>query len=277
MDINYVYVNGKKIAYSIMGVDSEYPPLLLLNGIMMSIKSWEKLIPDLSFNRKLILMDFLDQGSSDRMEEDYDHSLQIQMVIGLLEKLGINKINLAGISYGAQIALGIASLKPQLVNKLLVFNGALYTNPWLKDIGDAWELAAKKYDPELFYNVAIPYIYSKDFYIKNFKWMEERKALLVGIFTNQFLNSMIRLIRSSHSYDLREEAKKIKAHTLVVGSDNDYITPFDETKKIFDLIENSYLLEIKDCGHASMYEKPIIFLMAINGFLNTNTNITIVN
>ena len=73
---------GKQIYYELHG---EGRPLLLLNGIMMSCRSWAEFVQPLSAQNQLILLDMLDQGRSAKMTEPYDHSVQIRLVDALLD------------------------------------------------------------------------------------------------------------------------------------------------------------------------------------------------
>ena len=101
---------GKKVYYEIHGEKGE--PIVVLNGIMMSTLSWKPFIKDFSKNNVLILVDFLDQGRSDRMTESYDHSIQVRLVDALVDVLPYDKVNVMGISYGGEIAIQYALAHP---------------------------------------------------------------------------------------------------------------------------------------------------------------------
>lgn len=264
--------DSRKIYYEVYG---EGEPLIILNGIMMSHLSWKLFIPKLSKDKKVILFDFLDQGKSDKpYDHDYTHDLQVEVLKALIDHLNIKKTNIFGISYGGEIALQFAIKHKNYVNKLLLFNTTAYTTPWLKDIGRGWINAAKTYDPETFYNVSIPYIYSPMFYTENYEWMENRKNILKGVFTKDFLDAMVRLIQSSEDYDIRCKLNEVEVDTLIVGADYDFVTPLFEQEYIHNNIRDSKFMMIKNCGHASMYEKPNEFVSLINGFLSFEKKLT---
>lgn len=245
------------IHYEIHG---EGQPLVILNGIMMSTLSWHQFLDDLNY--QVILIDFIDQGQSSDGSH-YNHDDQVAVVKHVVDHLKLQEINILGISYGAQIALQYAI--EYHVDQLMICNAALYTTPWLSDIGKAWSLAGEKGDPELFFHVTIPYIYSHNFYNRSYDWMTERKQLLLEAFTPAFLNRMVRLIESSEGYDIRTKVQKISAKCLVVSSEFDYLTPSDETIQIHRQINGSEYVHLEACGHASMYEKPEAFIGLING------------
>ncbi|BES66380.1 alpha/beta hydrolase [Gottschalkiaceae bacterium SANA] len=268
--------NGKLIAYEVFGQPNGNSPLIILNGIMMSMNSWKKFIPEITKNRQLILMDFFDQGQSERCQGlAYDHEIQVEAVAAVMDVVGSVDYDLCGVSYGAQVGLQVALAHPGRVRKLALFNVSAYTSPWLSDIGEAWNRTARLHDPESYYYVALPYIYSNMFYTKNIQWMQARKALLVEFFTNEFLDAMIRLTDSSKNYDIRQRLTEIECPVLLVGADHDYITPINEARYLHEHLKRSELVELEDCGHASMYEKPHAFYQLMEGFLSQEHDIII--
>lgn len=269
----FVEYKGKNIYYEVYG-DGE--PIVILNGIMMSHISWSFCIPELCRNNKVILLDFLDQGKSDKMDSLYKQDIQVEVVKTVIDKLKLDKINLFGISYGGEVALQFALKYRSFLNKLILFNTTSCTNVWLKDIGRGWINAAETVDPETFYNVTIPVIYSPSFYNKNIEWMNRRKEILYKVFQKEFLMAMIRLIQSAEGYDIRDRLNEINTDTLIVSSEHDFITPVIEQEYLYKNITNSKYILIRECGHASMYEKPNEFIGILKGYLSVKKEIKIV-
>jgi len=258
----------KKIYYEVHG---EGEALIILNGIMMSTLSWAMFLPELTKGNQVILLDFFDQGQSDKMSHGYKQDLQVEAVKAVVDELKLSNFNLLGISYGGEVALQFALKYGHFVHKLLLFNTTAWTNPWLYDIGAGWKQVAKTNDGELFYNVTIPIIYSPSFYTKNATGMTARKEILKDVFNPTFLASVFRLIESAEGYDIRDQLSNIEAKTLIVGSDFDFITPSPDQLEIHNQIANSTYFMIKNCGHASMYEKPLEFLNIVKGYLAVET------
>ncbi len=260
--------NGKNINYRVVG---EGKPLLILNGIMMSTKSWapfEKAFT--KHNNQLILLDLMDQGESDKYDCDFDQSLQVEVVKALLDELKIEKINIMGTSYGGEVALQFASKYQERVERMVLANTVARTNAWLKEIGEAWNCAAG--DPLAYYSTTIPVIYSPQFYDRKAEWMKQRKELLTktAFASKPFLDSMIRLTNSANSHDVIENLSKIKVKTLVIGSEQDHITPLEEQRLIVRLMPNAELVILPDTGHASFYERPLVFTSLLTGFINAD-------
>lgn len=262
---NFVF-EDKSVYYEEYGQGA---PILVLNGIMMSSYSWKVFVEPLSANNRLIFMDFFDQGRSSRMTEPYSQTIQIEAVHALLDHLSLERVNLIGISYGGEVALQFAIKYPERLERLALFNTTAKTGPWLKDIGEAWNLAAGNADA--YYLTTIPVIYSPGFYVKNYDWLNSRRELLRTVFSNpDFTAAMERLVNSAANYDVSEEIHRISTPTLVVSCEQDYLTPMDEQRFIAAQIPNSHRVIIPDCGHASMYEQPVLFSSLILGFFNNN-------
>lgn len=256
----------KDIFYELDGLDSS-PKLLILNGIMMSTRSWQPFVKTLSEHFQLIRLDFFDQGKSDKLDYFYEQDIQIELLKAFLDFLNLDKVNLAGISYGGEVALSFAVKYPNYINRLMLFNSGAYTNPWLKDIGDGWIKAGDKRDGDLYYKTTIPIIYSAKFYEERIDWMKRREQILNPIFSNpDFLDAMERLTRSAESFDVRDKLKDLDLDCLIVTAEADNLTPKKDQEYLYRNIKNSKWVIIPEVGHASMYEEPVIFTTLLTGF-----------
>lgn len=242
-------------------------PIVVLNGIMMSTISWAEFVEPFSANNRLILLDMLDQGRSERMTGPFSQAIQVDVVLALLDHLGLDRVCMMGISYGGEVALRFAVEHGDRLERLLLFNTAARTGAWLKDIGDGWNKAVG--DPEAYYLTTIPIIYSPKFYRENHDWMEQRRKALMPVFGNKgFIDSMVRLTNSSADYDITQRLGEITTPAMVVSGMEDYLIPMAEQRYIADHIPNCQYVIIPDCGHASMYEKPVVFTALTLGFFN---------
>ncbi|SHE90780.1 alpha/beta hydrolase fold [Marinitoga hydrogenitolerans DSM 16785] len=91
-----MFFEKKGIYYEIYG---EGKPLILLNGIMMNTLSWASHIKVLSKYFKIIVYDMRDQVRSEKLEEDYDISIHVEDLHNFIIHLGLEKVNILGLSY----------------------------------------------------------------------------------------------------------------------------------------------------------------------------------
>lgn len=109
---------NKNIYYEEIGNGA---PVLLLHGNTASSKMFDSLIDLYKDDYKLILIDFLGHGKSDRIDEFptdfwFDEAMQ---AIELLRTNQYGKVNVIGTSGGALVALNIALEQGELVNKVI--------------------------------------------------------------------------------------------------------------------------------------------------------------
>lgn len=259
--------DGYKVHYETYGTSGE--PIILLNGIMMSTASWKPFIEDFSRFNTLILVDFLDQGQSQRMDKPYDHSIQVKLLDELIERLWYDRVNIMGISYGGEIAIEYALAHPNRVRRLILSNTCGRTSPWLKKIGDGWNEVAKTGIGYAYYLTTIPVIYSTAFFEEHAAWMEGREAYLTEYFSRKdVLEALIRLTDSSVTYDVVERLHEITCPTLILSSSEDALVPPTEQQLLHEKIKGSIYLTLNGSGHASMYENPAAFAALVLGFTN---------
>jgi len=256
---------GKKVFYSVVG---EGDPILILNGIMMSTMSWGSFEKHFTKENKLVLVDLLDQGQSDKMTEAFDQDIQVEVVHALLDEIKIEKISILGTSYGGEVALQFAVKYPDSVHRMVLANTVSKTNAWLKEIGEAWNHAVNV--PEAYYCTTIPTIYSPGYYDRRKEWMAQRKEILIKTaFANKdFLDSMVRLTNSANNHDVIDALPKIETPTLIIGCEQDHITPLEEQRFMAKHMPNAELVIFPETGHAAFYERPYVFTAIMLGFIN---------
>lgn len=246
------------------------PTLLLLNGIMMSMDSWQPFKAALSEHVSLLLVDFYDQGHSAILDEPYTQKIQSQLLTALLDHLNVKKVHLAGISYGASVAFQWATKFPEKVSSMMIFNGVMKTHEALKKIGDHWNQVAATFDGAAYYQATIPMIYSDYFKSHHADWMAARQKRLIEVFSNpDFLARMVRLTKSAESHDVSESLASLTMPVLIVASDDDPLTPAEEQAAIVQKLPSASMITFYQTGHASMYERPTLFLNTILGFISS--------
>ena len=83
-------------------------------------------------------------------------------------------------------------------------------------------------------------------------------------------NKAIRVVATAKSavrHNLGDKLHQIKAPTLLIWGKQDNVTPAFVGEKFNELIEDSKLVLVDECGHAPMMEKPIIFNSILEEFL----------
>lgn len=203
-------------------------------------------------------------GEARRLAKNVEGAKVVALVIGDTASKQAEELRSSG-----EVAIRHALRYPKDVERLVLANTAAWTSNWLRDIGHAWNKVGETLDGDAYYDLAIPVIYSSKFYQEKEEWMENRRKVLVPLFsTNTFQDRMKRLVDSSESHDLRSEIHKIKHETLVISSLYDNLTPLCEQEFLVKEMKNAHHVILPNCGHASMYEDPLLFISLVLGFAN---------
>ena len=256
-------VNGKKVTYVIYGESGDY--LLLLNGLMMTDKSWLPLMPTLKENYRVICLNMHDQGSSEKMDGDYTNEIQVDCVLALINHLSIEKINIVGTSYGGAVGIFFAIKYPHRLKRMLLLNTICYAEPYLREIGRLWQKGAASYDVDTYYDTFVPNIYAPRYFEKHYDAIYKRKEMLRDL-PKEYFDSIIRLGNSADNFDMRDRLCEITAPVLVVACDEDYITPLTQQRLLAEKIPNSQLIILPEVGHGAIYEKSDMVVMLIIGW-----------
>jgi pimeloyl-ACP methyl ester carboxylesterase len=257
--------DGGSIYYEIHG---EGEPLIFMNGVMMNTMSWMDFIPQLADKFKLILFDFRDQGRSSKLAEEYDVDIHVDDTLALLDELKIDKVNMVGPSYGGEVAIKFALKYQNRLKTLILPNTLSWIPNQLKAIGEGWEEAAQLYDGARFFKLAIPWIYSRHFYQTSLEWLTQRQQLFKAMLTKEWFDSFVRLSRSTRNYYISpEQLQTIKVPTLLIGSDEDTVTPIDVMAVMHENIKGCEFVIMYKSGHGAFLERLHEFVTVICGFV----------
>lgn len=105
------------------------PPLLLLHGCPFSSFIWRKVIARLRDRFRCIAPDLLGLGDTETpVGADWSVPAQAAMVVGLLDALGLDQVDVAAHDHGAATAQLIAAGHPQRIRRLVLTNAEAYDN-----------------------------------------------------------------------------------------------------------------------------------------------------
>ncbi|MHC1722187.1 MAG: alpha/beta fold hydrolase [Aminipila sp.] len=150
--MSFFKYNSKDVYYTEIG---EGKPIVLLHGNTASSKMFESVTDLYSKNYKVILIDFLGHGESQRLTEFpvelwFDEAMQ---TITLLDILAYEKVSLIGTSGGAWVALNVALERPDLVDKIIAdsFDGRTLAKDFIKNLKSGREFSKQNELAKQFY------------------------------------------------------------------------------------------------------------------------------
>lgn len=109
-------------------------PIVLLHCFTCAIDWWDRIVPLLSPHHRVIAIDLLGHGGSEKPTSDYSMENQARLVAGALVKLGVRKATVVGHSLGGIVATALAESSPRLVQRVVIIDQAPVNNGFGADL-----------------------------------------------------------------------------------------------------------------------------------------------
>lgn len=249
---HYLDVGDAKIYYEVYG---EGKPVLLLHGGMFGyINEYEKYIPVLSKNYKVIAIATRGHGKSELGEKELSYDLFAEDVSKILKKESNEKALIVGFSDGAIISFLFAANYPDLTDKVVALAGGFgsdwFHKPALNSMkGLTGEGLEKSYPG----------------------FVSSRKKLMPQPERwNEFIAELNK-VNMQPVFITDEAAKLIRSPVLVIGGDRDQYFRIDNFTHVHQTLPNSQLAIIPQCGHVDLFSKQWVFEDIISTFLAEET------
>ena len=179
-----------------------------------------------------------------------------------MEKLGIPKADIFGVSMGGMIAQHLAIDYPEKVGKLILTVTSSRPNPILTESIEEWVSCAKRGDHTALMDSNVRRIYSEDYYRKN-KWL----VPIMGKLTKpKSYDRFFVQADACLTHDAYESLNYIKAPTVVIGGEKDLSLGGDASKEIAAKIPSAELQMYAQWGHG-LYEEAKDFNQVVLDFL----------
>lgn len=200
-----------------------------------------------SFNNyNHLIIDLLGFGKSSNVTLKMCLIDYVDILNSLILSHQINNIYLVGHSFGGRIAILYASIYN--INKLFLVSAKAFKNKTIKHKINILRYKVKKY---------FLFIFNHHNYKKYIKSMGSKDY--------QNANSLMKkTMKNVVNYDLTKSLKKIKCKTVVLGSVYDNVVSYDETLKIYNLINHSVLYPFYRSFHFLYLEEKEKFIAILN-------------
>jgi pimeloyl-ACP methyl ester carboxylesterase len=112
----YAHVNGIELYYEIQGSGR---PLILLHGGLMSSEMFGPILPALTGQHQVILVDLQGHGRTADIDRPLDVRLIADDIVALADHLGLDRPDVVGYSFGGGVALQVAIRHPEKVGRVV--------------------------------------------------------------------------------------------------------------------------------------------------------------
>ena len=255
----FVTVYGAKIHYVEAG---SCAPVILIHGLADNVTIWDPVIPALAARFRVIALDQIGFGRSDKPLLNYRVSTLVDFLNGFLTELKIERASPVGNSLGGWVAAAYALAHPERVERLVLSDAAGYAA--LAKTMDSRALRALRVASRDDIRYLGPLAFhDKRFYQDVDAAFKERVTAGDSYTVAQVLDSMI---RGDDALD--NKLQTLKQPTLVLWGREDKLIPLSFGEQFHREIVNSRLRIIDNCGHMPQLECPNEFSAAVLKFFS---------
>jgi 3-oxoadipate enol-lactonase len=117
---------------------AEAPPLLLSGSLGTTLEMWEPQLPALAERLRVVRFDHRGHGRSPAPPGPYSIAAMGRDVLGLLDRLGIERASFCGLSIGGMVGIWLAANAPGRIEHLVVICSSAHLPP-----AEAWRARAR--------------------------------------------------------------------------------------------------------------------------------------
>lgn len=236
------------IYYEIHGNEQALKTIVFLNGLSQTTLAWVLTVPYFKEQYKIILIDFIFQGQSDKTGEWRNFDQHAQDVVTILNHLKIESAIIAGLSYGSLVAQHLAVHFPQRLSRLILMATFAHKTPYYEAIELSWWRALEFGGYPLMLDIMLPSVLSEQYFTNPLIPIEMMKQARQEL--NEDKQALFKLMRATKERgDYRSELKKIKTPTLVIQGEKDALFPPHMAKEVAQAISGARLEIIPFAGH----------------------------
>lgn len=275
-DSLFVEINGLTVHYKTRGAGE--PTFVLLHGFGASLYSWNAVLEPLGEYGTVIAYDRPAFGLTERPlewegESPYSPQAQVDLLLGLLDRLGVEKAILVGNSAGGTVAMNFYLQHPERVQALILVDPAVYAGggapagtrwllrtPQMRHLGPLIARQIQSRGPEL-----IELAWYDPSRITDETLALYKKPLQV----ENWDRALWELTLASQESGLAERLSEFTLPTLVITGDTDRIVPTEQSIRLAGELPDARLVVIPQAGHVPHEEQPAAFLEAVEAFVTT--------
>jgi aminoacrylate hydrolase len=240
-------------------------PLIFVSGLNGVGRYWEPQVAEFSARFRVITYDQRGTGSSDKLQHEFSVDTMASELVALMDALDIPRADVVGLSTGGAIGQTLAVEQPQRVRRLVVCSTWTHCDPWFRRLFEARRLLYQQCGAELHAMFHPLWLYSPDYVNAHDLQIDEdrrravREAPPVGV--------SIGRIDALLKFDRRADLSRITAPTLIIASENDYITPSYFAQALAQKIPGAQLEILDGGGHSLSKTRSELFNRLVLQFL----------
>ena len=270
----FAEVDGVRLHYADAGphgpgtdVGSGGPALVLLHAFPLHSAMWAPQLEQLSADRRVIAPDFLGFGGSEAPDSMYRYTMlgYADLLAGLLDTLGLDRVALGGLSMGGYVALAFLRQYAERVSALVLADtrASADTNEVYERRTDQQDQVARIGTTALI-EVLLGGLLSDHTRASRLELVEQVRRLMA----NPAAGYIGALEAMKHRPDATDALAGIAVPTLVMVGEDDALSPPDVARGMQERIPGAELAILPHAGHLSNLEAAVEFNAAVGDFLS---------
>jgi pimeloyl-ACP methyl ester carboxylesterase len=240
-------------------------PLVLLHAFPLNGRMFEPQMEAFSGGRRVIAPDFPGFGRSPRTPAQPDVRYYAEAVGGLLDRLGLERVVLGGVSMGGYVAFGCLRLFPRRISGLVLADTR--PEPDSDEVRENRKEMARRVAEEgveVLVELQMERLLARDTLENDEEVVERVRAMILESAPGGVVAALGAMRTRPDSTPLLAE---IQAPTLVIGGEEDGISSPEVMGAMAQKIPNSRHVTLPRAGHLSNLENPEGFNAALREFL----------
>ncbi len=252
-------------------VDGAGPPLVLLNGGLMSLAAWEPVARALAARCQVVRCDFRGQLLSPG-EPPATLEGHVADVLALLDHLALSRPHVAGTSFGAFVAVKLAARHPERVASLALLAAADRVKKSSDDVAlglalrEACRAAAAGGDGGRVLDLLAQETYSPEWLAARSELLRQRREQVAAL-PPAWFHAVEKYLHALDGLDLRPDLARVLCPSLVVAAEVDRIFPVGASRALAARLREATLEIVEGAGHAVVVEAPDAVARILESFL----------
>jgi pimeloyl-ACP methyl ester carboxylesterase len=256
------------------GTDEAGPPLLVLHGFPTSSHDWHRVLDQLAQQRRVVLLDFLGFGLSDKPDQRYSLFEQADLVEAVVADAGLSDVVLVthdmGDSVGGELlARSLDAELPFTVARRVLTNGSIYLA--MAHLTDGQELLLSLPDELLAQGLgrdtlvaALRETFATDADVPDDD-VQVAAELILRDGGDRLLPRTIRYVEERREHEGRwtSAVERHPAPLTIVWGDADPIAVWPMAERVHAARPDATLVRLRGIGHYPMLEAPDVFTAAV--------------
>jgi 3-oxoadipate enol-lactonase len=257
--VDAALLNGSVIHFEDQGA-AERPVLVFANSLGTDLRIWDEVVSRLGSRFRTLRYDKRGHGLSGIGRPPYAIDDHVADLAALLERRGIRRATVVGLSVGGQIALGLAAGRPDLVGALALMDTAPRIGT--RETWSARIAAIERGGLESIADALLERWLSPDYRRDN--------AAAVRLWRNMLTRTpeagYIGTCAALRDADLTRAAAGLAIPTLCLCGEADLATPVELVRAMAALIPGAAFRVIPGAGHLPCIENPAAVAASIERF-----------